>query len=129
MPRRPSSTTRELLALYARAGRDEHNIGAFLRGRPELVADLEAPLDLERDDADLALQLAPTIGRFKRSAAHLRARDQEQRASAALRQLIATARHEANSITLNAELLLGELLADNSKRYVTFEADPLSWTV
>ena len=121
MPPRPSRATRELLALYARAGRDEYNIGAFLRERPELVAHLGVPLDLERDDADLALQLAPAVGRYKRRAAHLRTGEQEQRTAAAVRQMIASARRRADGIELDADVLLGDLLADNRKKYICFE--------
>lgn len=69
MPPRPSNTTRELLTLYARAGHGEHNIGAFFRDHPELAAGLGV-LDLDRDDADLALQLAPTIGKYKNLPPH-----------------------------------------------------------
>lgn len=107
--------------MYARAGRDEYNIGAFLRERPELVVHVGVPVDLERDDTEVALQLAPAIGRFKRRDAHLRTGEQEQRTTTAARQLIATARRRGDWIELDADVLLGELLADKRKKYISFE--------
>lgn len=120
MPLRPNSETRELLTLYARAGRGEYNIRAFLREHPEFVARL-GEVDLERDDSDLALQLAPAVGHYKRRAADLRAGEREQRSAAAVHQLIATARRRADGIELDAAQLLGGLLADNAKKYISFE--------
>lgn len=120
MPPRPSSDTRELLRLYSKANRGEHNIGAFLRERDELVARL-GPLDLERDDADLALQLAPTIGLYKRRVAREHAGERETRAEGAARTLTASARHRLERVELDPDVLLGDLLADSSKKYVAFE--------
>lgn len=120
MPPRPSSEARELLTLYARAGHGEHNIGAFLRERPDLVARLGL-VDLDCDDADLALQLAPTIGRYKRRVAHEHAGERAARAERAARELAASARHRLERVELAPEILLCDLLADGTKKYVGFE--------
>ncbi len=120
MPSRPSSTPRELLTLYARAGRGEYNIGAFLREHPELAARLGG-LDLERDDADLALQLAPAIGQYKRHVAHDQAGERGARAERAARALAGSARHRLERVELDPAILLGDLLADGSKKYIGFE--------
>lgn len=120
MPPRPSNTTRELLTLYARAGRGEHNIGAFFRDHPELAAGLGVR-DLERDDADLALRLAPTIGKYKRRLALEQAGERVARAERAARELASSARHRLDGVELEPAILLGELLADSSKKYIVFE--------
>lgn len=119
MSPRPSSTTRELIALYSRAGRDEFNLGAFLRERPELVAQL-GPIELDRDDADLALQLASAIGRYKRAAARELAGDRAARAERAAGDLAASARHRFDRIELEPDVLLGDLLA-GSQKYISLE--------
>lgn len=121
MSPRPSSTTRELLRLYSLASRGEYNLTQFLVDRPELVAHLGLLLDLERDDAEVALQLAPAVGRYKRRAAHLKAGEHTERAAAAVRQLVATSQRRADQLEIDAELLLGDLLADSSKKYISFE--------
>lgn len=120
MPPRPSNTTRELLTLYARAGHDEHNIGAFFRDHPDLAAGLGVH-DLERDDADLALQLAPTIGKYKRRLALEQAGERVAQAQRAARELASSARHRLDGVELEPALLFGELLADSSKKYIAFE--------
>lgn len=119
MSPRPSSTTRELVALYSRAGHGEHNLGAFLRERPELVARL-GRLDLECDDADLALQLAPAIGRYKRTTAGAHSDERASRAAAAAQHLTASAVHHADRVELEPRVLLGELLA-GSQKYISLE--------
>lgn len=120
MPPRPSSEARELLTLYAGAGHGEHNIGAFLRERPELVARLGL-VDLDRDDADLALQLAPAIGKYKRRLALDHAAERGARAEKAARALAASARHRLERVELDPAILLGDLLGDAAKKYVGFE--------
>lgn len=106
--------------MYARAGRAEYNISAFLRERPELVARL-GELELDRDDADLALQLAPAIGKYKRRVAREQAGGREARAKGAARALAASARHWLERVELEPAILLGDLLADGSKQYIAFE--------
>lgn len=120
MPSRPSSTTRELLTLYARAGHGEYNIRAFLGDHPELAAGF-GDLDLERDDAELALQLAPSVGKYKRRVAHDQAGERGARAERAARALAALAHHRVERVELDPALLLGDLLADCSKKYIRFE--------
>ena len=121
MSPRPSSTTRELLRLYSLAARGEYNLTQFLADRPELVAHLGVPLDLERDDAEVALQLASAVGRYKRRAARLKATEHIERVTCAVRQIVATSRRRADRLEIDADLLLGDLLADSSKKYISFE--------
>ncbi|MBX3203584.1 MAG: hypothetical protein KF764_00885 [Labilithrix sp.] len=106
--------------MYSRADRGEHNIGAFLRERPELVARLGL-LDLDRDDADLALQLAPAIGQYKRRVARDQAGERGARAELAARALAASARRRLERVELDPALLLGDLLADGSRKFIGFE--------
>jgi hypothetical protein len=120
MPPQPSREARELFTLYRRAGPGEYNIGAFLRDRPELAARL-GDLDLERDDSDLALQLAPLIGRYKKRVVSSRASDRAERAERAVRDLAASARHRCEQVELDPAILLGDLLADPAKKFVGFE--------
>lgn len=120
MAPRPNSATRELLTLYARAGRGEYNIGAFLRERPRLAGRLGL-LDLDRDDADLALQLAPALGQYKRRLADEQAGERRARAERAARALAASARHRLERADLDPANLLGDLLADSSKKFIGFE--------
>lgn len=119
MSGQPSSTVRELLALYSRAGRAEHNLGDFLREHPELVARL-GDLDLNRDDAELALQLAPAIGRYKRTTAGDHANDRVRRAEKAAQNLTASAVHHADRVELEPRVLLGQLIA-GSQKYISLE--------
>lgn len=121
MSSRADSSERELLRLYSLASTGEYNLAQFLLGRPEFVALLDVSLDLERDDAELALQLAAAVGRYKRRAVHRASGDRTERVAAASRQLIATSRPRAGSIELDAKLVLGGLLADNTKKYIAFE--------
>lgn len=107
--------------MYSLAAPGEYNLALFLAERPELVAHLGVHLDLQRDDAEVALQLAPAIGRYKTRAVHIHAGERAERAAAAARQLIATSRQRADWFEIDAELLLGDLLADNSKKYLSFE--------
>lgn len=111
MPLRPSSTSRELLALYARAGHGERNLGALFQRRPELAARLGVSVDLSQDDAELALALAPAIGKYKKYAAKVNAAERLTRAERAAALLAASARHESERVVLDADVLLGELLA------------------
>ncbi len=121
MPSRPSSTSRELLGLYSLASRGEDNLAQFLANEPELVAQLGLPVDATGDDAELALQLAPAVGRYKRRTARLRAGEHAQRAADAALRLVSTSRRRAGRIEVDAEILLGDLLADGEKKYVAFE--------
>ena len=120
MPPRRSSEARELLGLYARARHGEHNIGAFLRERPELVARLGL-VDLDRDDANLALQIAPAIGRYKRRLALDQAGERGARAEKAARALVASARRRLDRVELDPAILLGDLLVDAEKKHIGFE--------
>lgn len=97
----------------------EHNLGAFLRERSELVAQL-GPLDLDADDAVLALQLAPAVGRHKRATAEAVAIARATRAETAVRRLAASASHEADRVEREVDVLLGDLLAGGQK-YIAFE--------
>lgn len=106
--------------MYARAGHGEHNIGAFLRERPKLAARLGL-VDLDRDDADLALQLAPSVGKYKRHVARDHAGERGARAEKAARALAASARHRLEQVDLDPAIVLGDLLADGTKKYVGFE--------
>lgn len=119
-PRRGDST-RELLRLYSLATSGECNLAHFLSEHPELVARLGVPVDLSRDDADVALQLARAIGRHKRTTADSKAGEHAVRACAAARQLVETSRRRIDLVELDADLLLGALLADGSRRYIAFE--------
>lgn len=119
MSPRPSRASRDLLSLYKHARIGEHNIGGFLREHPELAARL-GRLDLERDDAELALQLAPAVGHYKRSAARVHASERASRAEEAARLISARARHRDGRVELAPDLLLGALLVDSSRRYVAF---------
>lgn len=121
MSPRPSRTARELLRLYSLARSGEDNLGHFLRERPELVHHLGAALDLHRDDAEIALQLAPAVGRYKRRAGRAQAEERAERAARAVQQLVATARHRHELVELDADLLLADVLADASRKYISFE--------
>lgn len=121
LPSRPSNTTREFLRLYALASRDERNLAHFLGEHPELVAHLAVPLDLEQDDVEIALQLASTVGHYKRRTAALADDEHAERAAAAVRQLVATTRNRGEWLEVDPELLLGDLLVDKKVKYVSFE--------
>lgn len=118
----PSRATRELLALYARAGRGESNLGVFLREHPELLARIGVSLELSQDDAALALALAPAIGRFKKSAAGVNGAERCARAEQAAGQLAATARHESDRAVLDVGLLFGDVLA-GTHEYIGLELE------
>jgi hypothetical protein len=120
MPPRPSSTTRELLALYSRAGHGENNLGVFLREHSELLARLDVRLDLSQDDAALALALAPFIGRYKKDLASANMAERGDLAERAAGQLAASARHEWNRVVLDVDVLLGDVLAGPHK-YIGLE--------
>lgn len=123
MSTRRSSTKRELLRLYGLASRGEYNLGGFLRERPEVVATLGVPVDLERDDAELALQLAPGIGRYKRRSVQQQEVERGERAEEGARRLVLSARHRWQRVELDPDALFGDVLADARKKYVTFELD------
>ena len=120
MPPRPSSTTRELLALYSRAGHGEYNLGVFLKEHPELLARVDVRLDLTQDDAELALALAPFIGRYKKHLASANVAERGDRAERAVGQLAASARHEWDRVVLDVDVLLGDVLAGPHK-YIGLE--------
>ncbi len=65
MPPR-SSPVPELLRLYALAAPGEHNLARFLDDEPALALELGVSPSTrgDRDDASLALELAPGIGRM-----------------------------------------------------------------
>lgn len=107
--------------MYCLASRGEFNLAQFLANEPELVAHLGLPVDVTGDDAELALQLAPAVGRYKRRTARLRAGELAQRAADAALRLVSTSRRRAEWIELDAEILLGDLLADGGMKYVAFE--------
>lgn len=120
---RPSSTTRTLLRLYKIAARGENNLGVFLKEHPEVVAALGVAIDLERDDAELALQLAPGIGRYKRRSAQAHEQERSVRAEEGARRLALRGRRQWDRIEIDPELLLGDVLADGGKQYISFELD------
>lgn len=121
MSSRPSSTTSEMLRLYSLAAHGEYNLARFFDEHPDLVAHLDVSIDLARDDVEIALQLAPVIGRHKKRALRLRAGEQAERTATAVRQLVATSHRHGDGIELDADVLLGALLADSSKKYISFE--------
>ncbi len=122
MAPRPSSTTRELLALYSRAGHGEYNLGAFLQEHPELLGRVDARLDLTQDDAALALALAPFIGRHKKYLAGANVAERGDRAERAAGQLAASARLERDRVVLDVDVLLGDVLAGTHK-YIGIELE------
>ena len=128
MSPRPSRSTRELLALYARAGHGEYNLGAFLRAHPEFLARLDLPLDLTQDDAALALALAPFMGRYKKYATEVNAAERCTRADRAAAQLAASARHEDDRVVLDVDILLGDILA-GTHAYVAFSLETVCISV
>lgn len=128
MSSRPSSTTRELLSLYSRAGHGEYNLGGFLREHPELLARLDLRLDLAQDDAALALALAPFVGRHRKYIAKTSAAERDVRAERAATQLAGSARHEWNRVVLDVDVLLGEVLAGTHK-YIAMELDTVRVSV
>jgi hypothetical protein len=107
--------------LYSLASYGEYNLVGFLRDRPVIVAHLGVALDLDGDDAEVALQLAPAIGRYKRSTTRAQAGERAGRAAAAVGRPIASARHPIDHVELDADLILGDVLADTEKKYVSFE--------
>lgn len=122
MPR-PSEPTRDLLRLYSLASHGEDNLARFLRERPQLVQQIGVPLDLERDDAELALQLAAVIGHHKR---HIARRNAAYRSEVSLRaahRLAVSARRAYGRIELDVDVLLGDLLLDAQKKYISFETN------
>lgn len=123
MPRQPSNATKELLRLYALAAPGEYNLPKFLQEHPELRSELGVALDGERDDAGLALELAPVIGRLRQRAASVQAAERAERAEAAARRLSASAVHRDGRVEFDADVLLGDLLADSGRKYVGVELD------
>ena len=128
MASRPSSSTRELLALYSRAGRREHNLGAFLREHPEVLGRFDVPLDLTQDDATLALSLAPFIGRHRKYIAETSAAERGLRAERAAARLADSARHESDRVVLDVDVFLGDVLA-GTHEYITMENESLRVSV
>jgi hypothetical protein len=128
MPRRPSSTTREFLALYSRAGHGEYNLGAFLREHRELLASVDAQVDLEQDDAALALALAPFVGRYRKYMTRNSAAERNARAERAASRLAGSARHGSNCVALDVDVLLGDALAGTHK-YIALELDSVRVSV
>lgn len=120
MPPRATKTTRELVALYRRAGRGEHNLAAFFREHPALAEHLGV-VDLEHDDVEVALRLAPVLGRYQQTIAHGQASERSQRAAEAARALSVSARHRGGRIDLDGALLLGDLLADGTTKFISFD--------
>lgn len=119
---RPSRSTRTLLTLYTHAAHGEFNIGAFLREHPELLTRLGTSLDLAQDDAALALALAPAVGRHKQYIARANLAERCARADRAAAQLAASARHERDRVVLDADVLLGDLLAGRQK-YIALDLE------
>lgn len=113
---------RKLLTLYARATPGEYNIGELLREYPELLRRLGVDgIDLEGDDAELALQLASAIGRYKKLTISARADGNSSRAQHAALSMAKAACHEKERVVVDTPLLLGDLLADRSKKFIRFE--------
>ena len=119
----PNSATKELLRLYALAATGEYNLTRFFDDHPDVRTDLGVALDPERDDAALGLELAPVVGRLRHRTASVRAAEQAQRAEAAARRLSATAVHRDGRVEFDADVLLGDLLADAGKKYIGIELD------
>lgn len=109
--------------MYSLASPGEYNLAQYFREHPDLAARVGVAVDTERDDAELALEIAPAIGRFKRTTARLRAGDRAERAGNAARRLSATAGHQYDRVELDADILLGDLLADPEKNYVAFDLE------
>ena len=122
MPPR-SSPVPELLRLYALAATGEHNLARFLDDEPALALELGVSPSTrgDRDDASLALELAPVIGRMKARATRRKEADRVRRAETAARGLKATAVHEAGRVVIEADVLLGDALADPKKKYIGLE--------
>ena len=123
MSRQPSSATKELLRLYALAAPEECNLSKFFEGHPELRRELGVSLDENSDDAARGLDLAPVIGRLRHRAASVQAAERAERAEAAARRLSASAVHRDGRVELDADVLLGDLLADSGKKYLGVELD------
>lgn len=122
MPLPPSSPLKELLGLYSQAQHGEYNIGEFLQRHPDLC-DRLGVLDITRDDAELALQLAGAVGRYKTHASKVQRDGRTDRAGQAARRLVGSARRDGGRVVLDVDLLLGDLLADASRKYICFELD------
>ena len=123
MSRQPSSATKELVRLYALAAPGEYNLAKFLQEHPELCSELGVALEGERDDAALGLELAPVIGRLRHRAASIHAAERAERADAAARRLSASAVHRDGRVEFDADVLLGDLLADGGRKYIGVELD------
>lgn len=122
MSPRPSDRDRELLRLYELARPGERNLAAHLREHADVVQQLgvDLDLDLDQDDAELALRLAGPISRYKRRVATTRERTQEERARAAAVAVERTARHRDGVVQVDAQLVLGALLAGHHE-YISFD--------
>lgn len=119
---RPSDPIKELVALYSRAQHSEHNIGEFFGRHPALRDRFGVP-DVTGDDAELALQLAVAIGRYKKATVKAQQEARAERAVRAVRRLIGAARRCGERVDLDIDVLLGDVLIDTSKEYICFELD------
>lgn len=117
-----SDAFKELVRLYSLAHRGEHNLAAHLRAHPEVAAALGVDVDPVRDDAELALVVAPAIGKYKLSCSRAAVGERDRRAEEAGRRLGARARHDGQVVLLDADLLLGPM-STGSHDFLAFELE------
>lgn len=108
-----------LVGLYSRAQVGEYNLSAFLRENPGVQA-RSGVRDINRDDAELAIQLGEFVGRHKYAERQLRRERLDERVDRAVRRLVTTARYEDVQVRLEADVLLGDLLA-TGRKYICFD--------
>lgn len=124
----PSDPLKELVRLYSLARHGEYNLAAHLVAYPELTADLGVPLDTTKDDAELGLELAPVVGKYKRACSRAALAERDRRAEHGAAQLISTSRPDGERVVLGAGLLLGPASA-GTHEYIAFELEAVRLAV
>jgi len=127
--RRPADPIRELAKLARVADHGLHNIGTFLR---EHAAELGPVLGVDDDVLQGVSDqpdhlLGPKIEHALRQIRERRAQDlairKNQVASAASRELAERATWTRDVALLDPTILLGNLLADDTRKYIAFDVD------
>ena len=126
---------RELVGLLRAPEAGAHNLGAFLSANAEDLAaalcstaeDLRASADLP--DEVVAPRLRARLGRRRELEQERKAQDDTEIAARAAAMLGRTVRWTEQGAVLDTELLLGDLLADRAKKYVSFTGDGFTTAV
>jgi len=131
MPKPERDPLRELAILMRAPEEGEHNIGVFVRENADALAaslgtDSKSLLKMALlPDALLAPNLQARLDHLRR----LQRLRESERAERAARELARTATWLDDRVVLDVEIVLGDLLADRSNRFVRFVDDAFETAV